>query len=184
MDDELKDPMVEQVAEFVRAPVALREDFDAVVMRMVEGVERVQGVERLHGWRSRTWTHVLLAASIAALMLGSAWIGRITAPSTPSTISTPSTRATGAQIEFVVLAPGATSVHLVGDFNEWDTAATPLRATERAGVWSVKVPLPAGRHEYAFVVDGQRWMPDPAAPRAPGDDFGTPNSVVTVTGRS
>jgi hypothetical protein len=47
----------------------------------------------------------------------------------------------------------------------------------------VEVPLEPGRHEYAFVVDGERWLADPAAPTT-GGDFGTPNSVVTVVGRS
>jgi len=181
MDDELRDPVIGQVADVVREPVTLSSGFDERVMAMVERVERVEGVERLRRRRSFLGAQALLAASIAALVIGRAWIGRITAPSTPST---PSTRAEGAQVEFVVLAPGATTVNLVGDFNEWSTTATPLRAAERDGVWSVKVPLPPGRHEYAFVVDGERWMPDPSAPRATSDDFGTPNSVVTVTGQT
>ena len=40
--------------------------------------------------------------------------------------------------------------------------------------------LPPGRYAYAFLVDGQRWIADPAAPPAVGDDFGRPSSVVTV----
>jgi len=88
------------------------------------------------------------------------------------------------EVEFVLLAPGATQVMLVGDFNGWSPAATPLRASERQGIWSVTVPLTPGRHEYAFLVDGKHWLPDPRAPRAPTDDFGAPNSVLTVTERS
>jgi 1,4-alpha-glucan branching enzyme len=52
-----------------------------------------------------------------------------------------------------------------------------------AGVWTIEMPLAPGRHRYAFVVDGGQWLPDPAAPRAAGDDFGTPSSVVTVVGQ-
>ena len=77
--------------------------------------------------------------------------------------------------------PAGQTVALVGDFNSWNVGATPLEATERDGIWTVTVPLPAGRHEYAFVVDGVRWMPDPNAPRAGTADFGPANSVVTVT---
>jgi 1,4-alpha-glucan branching enzyme len=51
----------------------------------------------------------------------------------------------------------------------------------RPGVWSVDVALPPGRHEYAFVMDGKRWSPDPAADRV-SDDFGTESSVVVVGG--
>ncbi|MHB1225658.1 MAG: early set domain-containing protein, partial [Gemmatimonadaceae bacterium] len=66
---------------------------------------------------------------------------------------------------------------------DWPAGATPLRAASAGRVWSVEVPLAAGRHRYAFVVDDDHWVPDPTAPRASGDDFGTPSSVVTVAER-
>lgn len=83
-------------------------------------------------------------------------------------------------MRFVLVAPEAATVALVGDFNHWRPEATPLRPAGADGVWVVDVRLTPGRHEYAFVVDGTRWVPDPAAPRAPVGDFGTPNSVITV----
>jgi 1,4-alpha-glucan branching enzyme len=83
-------------------------------------------------------------------------------------------------VSFVIYAPGAQSVALVGDFNGWDVAATPLFPTGSSGAWVVSVPLPPGRYRYAFLIDGARWLADPGAPRAPDDDFGTPNSVLTV----
>jgi hypothetical protein len=86
-------------------------------------------------------------------------------------------------VQFVLAAPGASQVSLVGDFNDWDDSATPLRPTADGAVWSVTVPLAPGRHEYAFVVDGTQWMPDPTAPPSAGADFGKPNSVVTVGSR-
>jgi hypothetical protein len=83
-------------------------------------------------------------------------------------------------IEFVLVAPGASRVALVGDFNGWDVEATPMRRTPSGGAWTVAIPLATGRHLYAFVVDGERWLPDPVAPLAPEDGFGTRNSVVVV----
>jgi hypothetical protein len=86
---------------------------------------------------------------------------------------------------FVFVAPDAKQVALVGDFNDWKQNATPLvRVAQggRGGVWTVELPLAAGRYSYAFLIDGHRWTPDPAAPRAVGDDFGRPSSVVTVRG--
>jgi hypothetical protein len=79
---------------------------------------------------------------------------------------------------FVFVAPSAKSVTIVGDFNDWDQQATPL--VRHQGVWTTEVTLPPGRYAYAFLVDGQRWIADPDAPPAVGDDFGRPSSVVTV----
>jgi hypothetical protein len=59
-----------------------------------------------------------------------------------------------------------------------------MERTPTGGTWSVVVPLSAGRHEYAFVVDGKQWLPDPSAPLAPVDGLGAPNSVVLVGGSS
>jgi hypothetical protein len=84
-------------------------------------------------------------------------------------------------VEFV-LRTSASSVAVVGDFNDWDAHATPLRPSSDS-LWSVVVPLRPGRYHYTFVVDGTRWRRDPGAPRALEDDFGTPTSVITVAQR-
>lgn len=83
-------------------------------------------------------------------------------------------------VQFVLHASRARSVHLVGDFNDWDPAATPLRH-DGGTVWSVTLPLAPGRYRYTFVVDGREWVADPGEPPALGDDFGRPTSVITVT---
>ncbi len=99
----------------------------------------------------------------------------------PAAPTTPAALPDVQVVQFVLVAPGARSVALVGDFNDWDSGATPLRAAGGGRrVWSVEVPLEPGRHRYAFVVDGEEWVADPAAPPAPGADFGEPSSVVTV----
>lgn len=33
---------------------------------------------------------------------------------------------------------------------------------------------------YSFVVDGEQWVPDAAAPSAPADELGITNSIVYV----
>lgn len=88
-------------------------------------------------------------------------------------------------IKFVLVAPHASTVSLVGDFNDWDAEATPMTRTKTGGTWSVAIRLPAGRHVYAFVVNGSngtQWVADPSAPLAPEDGLGSPNSVVLVGG--
>lgn len=84
-------------------------------------------------------------------------------------------------VRFSVVAPAAANtVSVVGDFNDWSATATPLRYAPAEGTWVGMIALPAGRYEYAFLVNGGSWMADPATP-ASTDDFGAPNSVVTIT---
>lgn len=131
----------------------------------------------------------MAALLLVALRLGGVSDDAATAAAPATVASAPAAGAAAVAvdsvqvIQFVLVAPGAQTVALVGDFNDWQAGATPLRAAAAGRVWSVEVPLAAGRHRYAFVVDDDRWVPDPSAPRAPGDDFGTPSSVVTVAER-
>ncbi|MFN2563599.1 MAG: isoamylase early set domain-containing protein [Gemmatimonadaceae bacterium] len=82
--------------------------------------------------------------------------------------------------QFVLDAPRASRVALVGDFNGWNAATAPLVRDSSSGIWTVTVHLPPGRHVYAFMVDGKTWTLDPRAPTAPDPEFGTPSSVVLV----
>jgi hypothetical protein len=76
-------------------------------------------------------------------------------------------------VHFRLDAPEATSVSLAGDFTGWEPAYE-LHQTA-PGVWTVAVPLTPGVHDYAFVVDGRRWTPDPLAASV-DDGFGGVNS--------
>src|SRR5438093_1440048 len=76
--------------------------------------------------------------------------------------------------------PGARSVDVVGAFTDWHTGVVPLRDDDNDGVWSAVVVLPAGTHEYMFVVDGERWVVDPLAGRYVSDGFGRQNALLIV----
>ncbi|HUP89739.1 MAG TPA: glycogen-binding domain-containing protein [Longimicrobiales bacterium] len=80
-------------------------------------------------------------------------------------------------IQFELKAPTARHVSLAGDFTEWQPTHVLKRASD--GVWTIVVPLNPGVHDYAFVVDGTQWTPDPTAP-AIADGFGGMNSRVAV----
>src|SRR5262245_5870592 len=134
-----------------------------------------RGWEWLRRPRNVSITPLTAFAATAALAGLAVWVG--VRPVSPAATRPGDTTV----VEFVLVAPHAASVSLVGDFNDWDAATTPMRPVRNGAIWSVTVPLPAGRHRYAFLVDGSRWLADPAAPRAP-DDFGAPSSVVTVGG--
>jgi 1,4-alpha-glucan branching enzyme len=100
----------------------------------------------------------------------------------PTTPPPGAVRSPPSSVRFALVAPGASRVSLVGDFNRWDASATPMRQLGDGRLWIVEVPLPPGRHVYAFVVDGDV-TPDPSAPRAGEEDFGVPSSVVLVGNR-
>jgi len=122
-----------------------------------------------------------MAASLAAIVsLGTLGIAR----SRPMT-ATPPTRVaahvvhdTVNVVRFVFVGQAKT-VSLVGDFNAWGAQPVALAPTGSNGTWSASVPLPSGRHEYAFIVDGQRWVADPFAPTS-SDEFNTNSSIITV----
>ena len=75
------------------------------------------------------------------------------------------------------LETDATNVQLAGSFTNWEPAYQLHQMAP--GVWTIVVPLPQGVHDYAFIVDGQRWVADPYAPRV-NDGFGGTNSRLTL----
>ena len=89
------------------------------------------------------------------------------------------TTASGDAVRFDLMLPNAAQeVALVGDFNGWDEHATPMVRRRDDGAWSAKVPLSPGRHVYAFVIDGRRWLVDPLAPQVPDGGYGPANAVI------
>jgi len=148
---------IDQLGEELRAPVELSSLTTARIMAAV----RADAARRRR--RARTW-QALAVAAVVVLAIGIAVYAR---------------QAGGTAVQFALPVPAAHEVVLVGDFNHWDTHATPLRRMTN-GTWQTTVRLKPGAHVYSFVVDGTRWVPDPAAPLAPGTDFGAPNSLVTV----
>lgn len=74
----------------------------------------------------------------------------------------------------------ARSVSVVGDFNSWDPAATPMERVGPSGPWSATFLAKPGRHTYAYLVDGTTLMADPRATRTRSTDFGGDASVLMV----
>ena len=85
----------------------------------------------------------------------------------------------GLAVRFDLRLPAGTQgVALVGDFNGWDSTATPMSKRASDGTWTTELPLIPGVHTYAFVVDGKKWIVDPLAPQVPDEGFGKANAVV------
>jgi hypothetical protein len=199
LDDDLEfDPTLEHVVAVARRPVAMD---PAARRRLLVAVRAEARPSRGRGrWAWLTDARPLRLSPVAgaALAAGLVGVGVLVgldlgsprsvadagyggpAPIEPMPARDPARDG----VKFVLVAPQAVRVSLVGDFNGWDPAATPMERTPTGGTWSVVVPLRTGRHEYAFVVDGKQWLPDPSAPLAPVDGLGAPNSVVLVRGSS
>lgn len=83
-------------------------------------------------------------------------------------------------VRFVLAAPEARSVSLVADFNDWAASGYEL-APGTGGEWEIVVPLRKGRsYIYNFVIDGERWIVDPAAAVRLDDGFGGGSSALTL----
>lgn len=163
--------------EDVRASANLRE----AVMRRIEA-ERPSALARFAEWAFRPRLvpvspalGALAAAAVAALILVRP--GPAPAPTSIEASDVPARVVT----RFVLVAPGASSVHLTGDFMSWRPDGIALEELQgRAGVWTGDVPLSPGVHQYTFVVDGTEWVPDPSAVLQVDDGFGQVNSIVVV----
>jgi len=187
------DPYVQWIVAEARRPV----DIDASARRrLLEALrEEPQPHRRRFEWLLEPRRLVLPPIAAAALAAGLVGIGVISGllinrdgpqagqpraevaapPQLPGSIAP---RA----VKFVLIAPQAARVSVVGDFNRWDVAANPMTTQGKDGTWTIFVPLEPGLHTYSFVVDGTHFMPDPAAPLAPDDGYGHKSSVVLVGG--
>lgn len=185
--------LAKRAADRLRTPERLAPSFDDRLMRSVraEAADLYPRRSRSSlGWRSARLQFsplgaLAMAAGIAALAVLSTLAinsrltnGARTAPAPSVARATPSTDTVNL-VRFVFVDPQARSVEIVGDFNEWTKGANKLQLSGAPGVWSVSVPLSPGRHEYAFIINGSRWVADPLAIKS-SDDFGTESSVIRV----
>jgi hypothetical protein len=197
LDDELGyDPTIEQVVTLARRPVTMDPAARARLLMSIRSESRPTRGQPRFAWLTEgraVRLSPLAGVALAAGLVGIGVLVGLDLGSPPIVAEAPSAREDAVPperdserdgVKFVLVAPQAARVSLVGDFNRWDPAATPMERTPTGGTWSVVVPLRPGRHEYAFVVDGKQWLPDPSAPLAPVDGLGAPNSVVLVRGSS
>ena len=194
--DELTAQEREEAALFESAALELRRELDAAVPAAVDArvMARIAQVQLEPAQpaakpRSRGWTRALVdareiriqwrpvyalgaAAAVAALLLVSPWQGpNGGAPSAGAMPATP------VYVQFRLQAENATRVELAGSFTGWQPAYALQPSPD--GVWTVVLPITPGVHDYVFIVDGERWVPDPYAPHV-DDGFGGTNSRLTL----
>jgi hypothetical protein len=187
----------ERVAASLRAPERAHASFEKRLMEKVRMEGRslyaAAGASPNASWWRTEWIirlsprgGIAIAAGIGAIIaLSSVALGtRISAHSEKDSRAAQAApaRDTVQLVRFVFVDSGASTVSLVGDFNEWTRGATELKRSGAPGVWTASVALTPGRHEYAFIINGSRWVADPLAVKS-SDDFGTESSVISVGAR-
>ena len=172
-DDELPDELLRRVVAELRRPVRLDPAVDLRALRAIR--EDRAGAP---AWPQRAWA---AGAALAAGLILTVLLRPAGAPSAPAVALSSAAAEATRPVSLRLAAPASSRVAVVGDFNDWDPAGTPLRPTGDRGIWTVELRLKPGRYHYTFLIDGSRWEGDPSEPRAPESDFGAPVSVLTVS---
>ncbi len=172
------DGLLDQVAR--SAPAGAPLGLDARVMRTIRA--RSAPAHRVSQWvdwvvRPRT----IRVSPLAGLAVAAVLVLAVVRPWAGGPASLDETSVAGrVYVQFVVEAGAAESVHLAGDFSDWQPTIS-LDDSDGDGIWSGRVPLEPGVHEYMFVIDGSEWVPDPNAAGSRDDGFGRQNSLLAVS---
>jgi hypothetical protein len=83
----------------------------------------------------------------------------------------------GTQVMFRLPKTAASSIALVGSFTEWQ----PKLMDRTEDGWSLTLTLSEGAHQFAFLLDGQRWYLPEGAPGIIDDGFGRRNATVIIS---
>jgi 1,4-alpha-glucan branching enzyme len=89
------------------------------------------------------------------------------------------------QVRVVFRLPNTTladRISVVGEFNDWDTTATPMILRRPDAEWSATVVLEAGhRYRFRYLVDGKHWLNDWHADDHVDNPCGPCDSVVDLS---
>ncbi len=89
---------------------------------------------------------------------------------------------TEVSVLFRLPLPRASRVQIIGSFNGWNPRGYDMRWEATRQEWTLRVRLPRGRHEYAFLVDGRSVVTDPQAFLYREDGFGHRNALLIING--
>ncbi len=178
-DDRVHDELLQRLISELRHPVRLDPAVDQ------RALDRIRAEST--GWPAspggHRWGAWIAGVAIAAGLLLTVVLRTKSEPASLGSSAGVDALAASADARPVYLrldAPASSRVAVVGDFNDWDPAATPLRPAGTGGMWVVELRLKPGRYHYTFLIDGRRWERDPREPPAAESDFGAPVSVLTV----
>ena len=77
----------------------------------------------------------------------------------------------------------AERLNLVGEFNDWDTTATPMSLGRSHIDWQATLELEAGRrYGFRYLLDGKEWLNDWHADDHVANAYGSYDSVLDLAG--
>ena len=81
----------------------------------------------------------------------------------------------------VVASSEVQKVHVVGEFNNWSTSATPMKRSKN-GVFTASLDLKPGQeYQFRYLLDDNRWDNDTEADKSAGTPFeDARNSVIVL----
>jgi hypothetical protein len=179
MDDKNDDVIAETRAFLAARPAP---DFRAAVMRRIDHLEPAGQAQRpsLFGrLLGLLWLPREVSIRPAFALAGAAAVAALVAvlPSGGGAPAPADSADPHVFVQFHLETAAAMRVQLAGSFTDWQPRYDLRQSAP--GVWTITVPLTQGVHDYAFVVDGQQWVPDPHAPQI-GDGFGGTNSRLAL----
>jgi len=84
-------------------------------------------------------------------------------------------------VHLTLEAPEAENVAVVGDWNKWDPEVHQMRDENGDGIWELSIHIEeGGEYQYQFLINGEKWIPDPKAPLKVKDGFGGTNSILDI----
>ena len=165
----LRSTPVPDLTASVMAALPARESAPSVASRLLERTTR--SLAWLWEPRMVSFRPGYALAGVASVALAVVSIPReIPRDPEPVAIAAPTQQL---YVQFRLDAPEGSQVRLAGSFTEWQPEYE-LRESA-PGVFTALVPLDPGVHDYTFVIDGEEWVADPAAPQV-ADSFGGRNS--------
>jgi len=182
LDDVLRDVLRHEVAQELPRLSALEE---RVVEELGERVPHRGFVGHLRQMLAptrggRISQLAIVGATAAAFLVLGFFLSDRSLPLVDPSISSSGLATTSNQdVLFVVPAPDADSVAVVGDFSNWE--AVPLTDDNEDGIWTASIPLTPGRYEYAFLIDGL-WRGQDLLADEHVENYGQFTSVRYVSG--
>lgn len=169
-------PFVNESGDYLRS--TLPEDPGKSAEGAGEVMARISGKRAERTLPRRVFPHRRVLVAAAAVLLAAAGVagaffsgrGAASGTGTENVI-----------VRFELSAPAAEMVEVAGDFTGWGESPLPLTDEDKDGVWEATVTLKrGGTYVYNFVIDGEKWIPDPDSEFRVSDGFGGMSTLLNL----